>query len=256
MDTPMYFAIGFISLFIIGGLSGIMHASPPTDLQQTDTYFVVAHFHYVLFGGSVFALFAGLYYWIPKVTGRLLHEGLGKLHFWLTFISFNVTFFPMHYLGMHGMPRRTFTYLPGLGFDLMNLISTIGSFVLGAAMLVFVWNLLRSLKHGERAGDNPWSAATLEWTLPSPPPHYNYRVIPQVSGRDPLWHEDGAYLDPEDPAAPEPVMPSPSGWPIILASGPVIAASGALLSSLPVVLLGVVVLVAGIYGWAFQPLER
>jgi len=256
LDTPLYFAIGFITLFIIGGLSGIMHASPPTDLQQTDTYFIVAHFHYVLFGGSVFALFAGLYYWIPKVTGRMLHEGLGKLHFWLMFISFNVTFFPMHYLGMHGMPRRTFTYLPGLGFDLMNLVSTVGSMVLGASMLVFVWNLVRSLRKGEPAGRNPWDAATLEWTLTSPPPHYNFRSIPEVRARDPLWRDDGVDLGPDDSAVPEPVMPSPSGWPIMLALGPVISATGTLVSSLPLALVGVAVIVASIYGWAFQPLER
>jgi len=256
LTTPLYFAIGFIAMFIIGGLSGIMHASPPTDLQQTDTYFIVAHFHYVLFGGTVFALFAGLYYWIPKVTGRMLHEGLGKLHFWLAIISFNVTFFPMHFLGMNGMPRRTFTYLPGLGFDLMNLISTVGSFVLGFSTLIFVWNLIRSLRRGEPAGRNPWDAPTLEWTLPSPPPHYNYRTIPQVVGRDPLWREGAESFDPEDPAVSEPVMPSPSGWPILLATGPVIAATGTLMSSLPVALAGVAVIVVSIYGWAFQPLER
>lgn len=256
LSTPLYFAIGFIAMFIIGGLSGIMHASPPTDLQQTDTYFIVAHFHYVLFGGTVFALFAGLYYWIPKVTGRMLHEGLGKLHFWMTIVSFNVTFFPMHFLGMNGMPRRTFTYLPGLGFDLMNLISTIGSLFLGLSTLVFVWNLLRSLRRGEPAGRNPWNAPTLEWTLSSPPPHYNYRTIPQVVGRDPLWREGAASFDPDDPAVSEPVMPSPSGWPILLATGPVIAATGTLMSSLPVALAGVAVIVVSIYGWAFQPLER
>jgi cytochrome c oxidase subunit 1 len=256
LTTALYFAIGFIAMFIIGGLSGVMHASPPTDLQQTDTYFIVAHFHYVLFGGTVFALFAGLYYWIPKVTGRMLDEGLGKLHFWLAIISFNVTFFPMHFLGMNGMPRRTFTYLPGLGFDLLNLVSTIGSFVLGLSMLVFVWNLIRSLRRGEPAGRNPWNAPTLEWTISSPPPHYNFRTIPTVSGRDPLWREGGASIDPEDPTAPEPVMPSPSGWPILLATGPVIAATGTLLSSLPVALAGVAVIVVSIYGWAFQPLER
>ncbi|MDH3297062.1 MAG: cytochrome c oxidase subunit I [Gemmatimonadota bacterium] len=256
MDTPLYFAIGFIAMFIIGGLSGIMHASPPTDLQQTDTYFIVAHFHYVLFGGTVFALFAGMYYWIPKVTGRLLHEGLGKLHFWLMFVSFNLTFFPMHFLGMNGMPRRTFTYLPGLGFDLMNLVSTAGSLLLGASMLVFVWNLVRSFRRGSPAGRNPWNAATLEWSLPSPPPHYNFRTIPEVGGRDPLWRPGGAEVDPEDPTAPEPVMPSPSGWPMLLALGPVIAATGALLSSLLVVFVGVAVVVVSVYGWAFQPLER
>jgi heme/copper-type cytochrome/quinol oxidase subunit 1 len=138
----------------------------------------------------------------------------------------------------------------------MNLISTVGSLTLGVASLIFVWNLIWSLKRGKPAGKNPWSAATLEWTLPSPPPHYNFRVIPEVRTRDPLWRDHGAAIDPEDPSAPEPVMPSPSAWPIILASGPIVAAVGALMASLPVVFLGVAIVLTGIYGWAFQPLER
>ncbi|HSM08696.1 MAG TPA: cytochrome c oxidase subunit I [Gemmatimonadota bacterium] len=256
LDSPLLFAVGFVAMFIIGGLSGVMHSSPPTDLQQTDTYFVVAHFHYVLFGGSMFALFAGIYYWFPKVTGRLMSEALAKTHFWIMFIGFNLTFFPMHWLGMHGLPRRTFTYQAGLGFEAMNLMATVGSFILGGSMLIFVWNLLRSTRKGRVAGPNPWAAPTLEWSLPSPPPHYNYRTIPTIEHRDPLWREGGEALDPEATGAPEPVMPSPSLWPIGLAAAIVIGAVGGLTQSLPVVLAGGALIFVCVFGWAFQPLER
>jgi cytochrome c oxidase subunit 1 len=256
LDSPLLFAVGFVAMFIIGGLSGVMHSSPPSDLQQTDTYFVVAHFHYVLFGGSMFALFAGIYYWFPKVTGRLMSEGLAKTHFWIMFVGFNLTFFPMHWLGMHGMPRRTFTYQAGLGFELMNLMSTVGSFILGGSMLIFVWNLVRSTRKGRVAGPNPWAAPTLEWSLPSPPPHYNFRTIPTIRHRDPLWREGGETLDPEAGGAPEPVMPNPSLWPIGLAASIVVGAVGGLTQSLPVALLGGAVIFICVFGWAFQPLER
>jgi len=256
LDTPLYFAIGFVAMFIIGGLSGIMHSSPPTDLQQTDTYFVVAHFHYVLFGGTVFALFAGAYYWFPKVTGRMLSETLGKLHFWIMLIGFNLTFFPMHFLGMEGMPRRTFTYQAGLGFDVMNLMATVGAFILGTSMLIFLWNVIRTLRKAPDAGRNPWAAPTLEWSLPSPPPHYNFRTIPEVHARDPLWHEQDADIDPEAGDVPEPHMPSPSLWPIGLAAAIILGAVGGLMQSLPVVLAGAALIIICLYGWAFQPLER
>jgi len=257
--TPLLFALGFISMFIIGGLSGVMHSSPPADLQQTDTYFVVAHIHYVLFGGTMFALFAGIYYWFPKVTGRMLGEGLGRVHFWLTLISFNVTFFPMHLLGLHGMPRRTFTYQAGLGFDRMNLVATVGSLVLGLAVLIFVVNVLRSLRRGRPAGADPWEGATLEWSLPSPPHHYNFASVPRVRSRDPLWGEGaGALVAAEAVVLPheeEPHMPSPSLYPMILAFGLVVVAAGAL-TMLPVVFAGLGIVVFGIYGWAFQPIDH
>src|SRR5262249_51246550 len=161
-------------MFTIGGLSGIMHASPPVDLQQTDTYFVVAHFHYVLFGGSLFGLFAGLYYWWPKMLGRRLDERLGQLHFWLMLVSFNLTFFPMHFLGLMGMPRRIYTYPAGLAWDFWNRVATVGAFGIGLATLVFAWNAARSLAgRGGRAGADPWDGRTLEWAIPSPPPAYN-----------------------------------------------------------------------------------
>lgn len=252
LRTPLYFALGFISMFIIGGLSGVMHSSPPTDLQQTDTYFVVAHIHYVLFGGVIFALFAGIYYWFPKITGRTLSERIGKLHFWLMLIAFNVTFFPQHFLGLGGMPRRTYTYQEGMGFDDLNKLSTIGSLVLGFSILVFVYNLLKSLRSGEPAGPDPWEAATLEWSISSPPPHYNFMSIPEVKSRDPLWR-DGGVVVPS--AAGEPHMPGPSFWPVVLAFGVLLLAVGAL-TMLPVVFAGLAVVLVGIYGWAFEPAEH
>jgi cytochrome c oxidase subunit 1 len=257
MRTPLYFSLGFIAMFIIGGLSGVMHASAAADLQQTDTYFIVAHIHYVLFGGVIFALFAGMYYWIPKITGRMLNDRLGKLHFWVMVISFNLTFFPQHFLGLHGMPRRTFTYESGLGFETMNLMSTIGSLLLGASMLIFIWNVLRMLRTGEPAGPNPWEGSTLEWSIASPPQHYNFRVLPKVHSRDPLWAEDTMESVPgDDPDVPEPHMPGPSYYPFATAIGIVVMAVGGLTTTLPVVLAGVAVILFGIYGWAFQPLEH
>jgi len=254
--TPLYFAVGFIAMFIIGGLSGVMHSSAAADLQQTDSYFVVAHIHYVLFGGVIFALFSGIYYWFPKITGKMLSERIGKAHFWLMLIAFNLTFFPQHYLGLHGMPRRTFTYQEGLGFEAMNLMSTIGSLVLGFSILIFLWNFVHSLRKGERAGRDPWGGATLEWAIDSPPPHYNFRVEPSVHSRDPLWAEGGLDVDVNNANAPEPHMPSPSLWPFIVACGLLIVVSGAISKTLPVVLAGAGVVVFSIYGWAFQPLER
>jgi cytochrome c oxidase subunit 1 len=257
MRTPLYFSLGFIAMFIIGGLSGVMHASAPADLQQTDTYFIVAHIHYVLFGGVMFALFAGMYYWIPKVTGRMLSDRLGKLHFWVMLISFNVTFFPQHFLGLHGMPRRTFTYESGLGFETMNLMSTVGALLLGASMLIFIWNVLSMLRKGPPAGDNPWEGSTLEWSIASPPPHYNFRALPEVSERDPLWAEDTSRSVPgDDPHSAEPHMPGPSYFPFATAVGIIVLAGGGLTTTLPVVFLGVAVILFGIYGWAFQPLEH
>ena len=189
IKTPLLFAVGFIAMFIIGGLSGVMHASPPSDAQQQDTYFIVAHIHYVLFGGSIFALFAGIYYWWPKITGRMMNDSLGKLHFWATFIGFNLAFFPMHFLGMDGMPRRIGTYQEGMGWDLWNMVSSIGAFIIGFSTLIFIHNAFRSLRKGESAGNDPWDGRTLEWSIPSPPPVHNFDTIPAVHGRDPFWEE-------------------------------------------------------------------
>jgi cytochrome c oxidase subunit 1 len=176
----MLFALGFLSMFVLGGLSGIFLASVPIDIAASDTYFVVAHIHYVLFGGSVFTIFAGIYYWFPKMTGRMYDERLGKLHFWLAFIGFNGTFFPMHWVGLQGMPRRVSDYAEQFGD--WNMIITIFSFLLGASTIVFFYNIIVSWTRGEIAEGNPWRALTLEWQVSSPPPIFNFDEIPQVVG--------------------------------------------------------------------------
>ncbi|HZQ89734.1 MAG TPA: cytochrome c oxidase subunit I [Gaiellaceae bacterium] len=178
--TPMLFALGFLSMFVIGGLSGIMLGAVPIDIHVTDSYFVVAHIHYVLFGGSVFTIFAGIYYWYPKMTGRMYDERLGKLHFWLTFIGFNLTFFPMHIIGTEGMPRRVADYVPR--FANLNMFISLASFGLGASVLIFLYNMITSWKNGPVAPSNPWRALTLEWQVSSPPPIFNFDEIPQVVG--------------------------------------------------------------------------
>jgi cytochrome c oxidase subunit I+III len=186
---PLLFVIGFLVIFTLGGLTGVMVAAVPFDWQAHDSYFVVAHFHYVLIGGVVFPLFAGLYYWLPKVTGRLLSERLGRWNFWLMFVFFNVAFFPMHLSGLLGMPRRVYTYPPGLGLETLNLISTIGAFGFGIGVALLVVNLLWSRKRGEPAGDNPWESDTLEWSETSPPPDAQFVRLPVVTTRHPLWEQ-------------------------------------------------------------------
>jgi cytochrome c oxidase subunit 1 len=187
LRTPMLFVLGFFFIFVLGGLTGVMQASVPVDLQLHDTFFVVAHFHYVLIGGAVFPLFGAFYYWFPKFTGRMLGEGLGKLNFWLMFTGFNLAFFPMHILGLQGMPRRVYTYLPETGWGNLNLLATVGGLVLALGVLVFIINALRSIRRGEVAGANPWHADTLEWATASPPPSYNFFRLPIVQGREALW---------------------------------------------------------------------
>jgi cytochrome c oxidase subunit I len=257
LTTAMLFAVGFIAMFIIGGLSGVTHASPPADLQQTDTYYVVAHIHYVLFGGTMLGLFAGMYYWWPKMTGRLLSETLGKWHFWLTFVGMNLAFFPMHFSGLLGMPRRIYTYGPELGVTRLNQVSTAGAFLLGVAVLVFLGNLWWTRRRGVVAGNDPWGGATLEWAIPSPPPVYNFTVIPRVESRLPLWKtEHHGAMAPLPLTPPAPIhVPGGSWWPLITALGLPIIAVAAVSHHLWLVFVGLAVLITGIYRWAYEPFE-
>jgi cytochrome c oxidase subunit 1 len=258
--TPMYFALGFIAMFIIGGLSGVMHASPPADLQQNDTYFIVAHFHYVLFGGSIFALTAGAYYWWPKMSGRMLDEKLGKLHFWLMLIGFNVTFFPMHIVGLNGMPRRVYTYQEGLGFETLNQIETAGSFILGISFLVFLFNIFKTSRGPRNAPADPWNGATLEWAIPSPPQEWNFAEEPTVHGRDPLWdlkrQRGGKLPEPARVSGAGIHLPNPSYWPVVAAFGIVTMMTGVMLINQLGpwgIIAGGAILFLGVYMWAFEP---
>ncbi len=264
--TPMLFSIGFIAMFIIGGLSGVMHAVAPSDLQQSDTYFVVAHLHYVLFGGSIFGLFAGIYYWWPKITGKALSELLGKVHFWLFFIGMNVTFFPMHFLGLDGMPRRIVTYAGESGWEFWNAFATAGVIIIGLSIVAFVHNVFNTARNGKKVGNDPWDARTLEWSIPSPPPEYNFVEIPTVKDRDAFWEEkysqgpDGRPIPKVQGAAEVAVeekehnihMPTPSYYPILLSMGITLIAGG-LVSHISVSIIGGILSLFAIYSWSFEP---
>jgi cytochrome c oxidase subunit 1 len=268
-DTPMLFSIGLICMFTIGGLSGVTHSVAPADTQQTDTYYIVAHFHYVLFGGAFFGFMGGFYFWWPKAFGYMLNEKLGKANFWLMLIGFNLTFGPMHILGLEGMSRRTYTYDSGFGFELWNRIATIGAFTLAASVLLFVFNIFYSRKQAKSLpppGPDPWDARTIEWMIPSPAPAYNFDPVPTVTRIDEFWYRK--YADTPDHrlvriAKTEDVvqkpsdgknvhLPSPSYWPIFTAFGLPIIAYG-IIFSLWLALIGGLIVVIGLYGWAFEP---
>ena len=259
-STAMLFALGFVSLFIVGGLSGVSHAVSSSDRQQQDTYYIVAHLHYVLLGGSIFGIFAGVYYWGPKFTGRLLGEKLGKLHFWLMFIGMNVTFFPMHFVGMNGMPRRVYTYPADSGFEIFNVISSAGYVVLFVAILVFMINWIRTSRKAPDAGHDPWDAPGLEWSISSPPPAYNFAEIPQVEGRDHYWivkqRAEAAGQPPPPAEAHVDIrsihMPSPSYWPLVIAVG-VALLGGGILTHFALSFVGGIIAFIGVVGWANEP---
>ena len=268
--TPFLFALGFFFVFILGGMTGVMQASVPLDLQVHDTYFVVAHFHYVLICGAVFPIFGAFYYWFPKFTGRMLSEAMGKLNFWLMFVGFNLAFFPMHYLGLKGMPRRVYTYPALAGWASLNLLATAGGVLLALGVLTFIVNVFVSRRRGALAGDNPWNAATLEWATTSPPPSYNFFRLPTVAGRDTLW------VQPEDQpvivglrtdvrqvlvtkmldAEPDHIeeFPKPTVWPLLTA----LAATGLFIASIFTpwaVVWGSIPVGIALIGW-FWPKEK
>ena len=265
--TPMLFSVGFIALFIVGGLSGVSHAVSPSDNQQQDTYYIVAHIHYVLFGGSIFALFAGIYYWFPKITGKLMGETLGKWNFWLLFIGMNVTFFPMHYVGLNGMPRRIYTYSTEYGWDALNMLSSLGYIVLFVGVVLFLINFFKTVYSGQEAGHDPWDAPGLEWSISSPPPPYNFARIPQVLGQDHYWivkrRAEAAgtpITGPEPYVDPETIhMPSPSYWPFVTAVGTVLLAAGFFFEfpldyiKYPLPFIGGLIAFVGVIGWSNEP---
>ena len=254
--TPMLYAIGMLITFTIGGVSGVMHATSPHNLQQTDTYFVVAHFHYVLICGLIFAIFGSLYYWFPKITGRLMSDRLGKVNFWLFFIGFNLTFMPQHWIGLLGMPRRIFTYSADLNLTGLNQLSTAGVFVQIAGILVMLGNLVWSLKRGPISGPNPWGGATLEWATTSPPPEHNFNRIPTVHTREPLWLEAAAVEDAARGTREANIhMPPSSYWPIFTGFGVVLTFALFLTNVWWAPLIGLGWVTLGAINWAYEPVH-
>jgi cytochrome c oxidase subunit I+III len=273
--TPFLFAVGFLIIFVLGGITGVMVGAVPFDWQAHDSYFVVAHMHYVLIGGVVFPIFAALYFWIPKITGTMLNERLGRWNFWLMFIGFNVAFFPQHIVGLMGMARRMYTYPRGFGWDIYNVISTVGAFVLAAGIGLFIVNIFYSYRQGAAAGVNPWGGNSLEWSTVSPPLNYGFSVLPLVRSRDPLWDQPDLTSGPEATqklvqalgrwpltwraglvtsaldAKPQELfrISGPSLWPTITAVGLVTIFASEIFSLRPISLLGIFVLLGGIVGW-------
>ena len=268
LTSPMLFSLGFVGMFVIGGLSGVTHAVVPADYQQTDTYYIVAHFHYVLFGGAIFGLFAGVYFWWPKVFGRMLSERVGKMHFWTMLVGFNLTFAPFHVLGLQGMPRRIQSYPASLGLGFWNLVSTVGSFVIALSILVFIWNAIASMRKPRGEVADPWDARTLEWATSSPPPEHNFDEIPVVHSLDELWHRKYAEK-PDGVVVPVPAggsgaqsahggegihLPSPSFFPLLASIGFLPFGYGLVFANLWWLgVLGFLVIAAGLYGWALEP---
>ncbi len=262
--APLLFIGGFILFFVIGGLSGIMFAAIPFDQAATDTYFVVAHLHFVIFGAAVFPLFGGLYYWFPKVTGRMYDERLAVVSFLLTFIGTAVTFFPMHIVGLLGMTRRVYTYDKGLGWDTYNLIETIGGFVIAAGLLLILVNIFWSYRHGEPSGPDPFHGGTLEWTIPSPPPAYNFAVIPTVTSAYPNWDDRGGMLvldhghqtpvsTVNDATLSEVIeMPAESPWPILVATAVTVSFAFLLTSHWATAAAFLVLALLAVAGWHSQ----
>ena len=271
MTTSMLFVLGFIFLFVIGGVSGVVTAATPFDWAITDSYFVVAHIHYVLIGINLFPVLASFYYWLPKITGRLMSERLGKWNFWVMFLAFNLGFFPMHISGLLGMPRRIFTYPGNVGWDTINLITSIGSYIFAIGVFLFVINFFWSLRYGPAAGDNPWDAGSLEWSTSSPPPAYNFAVIPTIGSREPLWEEQlglgqrsrihrGPALDEDGketiqttPLDGQPVailrMPEDSLWPLILALSLTVAFYGLVTALWGLAIAGAILTLFSAHGW-------
>jgi cytochrome c oxidase subunit I len=278
--TPMLFAVGFIAMFVIGGLSGVSHAVVPSDYQQTDTYYIVAHIHYVLFGGAILGLFGGIYYWWPKVFGRMLSERVGRVNFWLMLIGFNMTFGPMHILGLQGMPRRIQTYPASLGLAFWNMVATVGAFIIAISVLVFLVNAIASFRKPKEMEADPWDARTLEWATSSPPPDHNFEEIPVVHALDDLWHRkyaeteggrvvpvaagaSGEHASPAEPHADGHAdghggghaihMPSPSYFPVVAALGLPVIGYGLIFAMPAVIVVGVAITLAGFFGWALEP---
>jgi cytochrome c oxidase subunit 1 len=266
--TAMLFAIGTVMNFVVGGLSGVTHAIVPADYQQTDTYYIVAHFHYVLFGGAILGLFGGLYYWWPKIFGRLLNERAGKATFWLMVIGMNLTFGPMHVLGLQGMIRRTFTYPESLGLTFWNEVATYGSFMIALGVLIFVVSAVASFRHAKDAAADPWDGRTIEWSIPSPPPAHNFDEIPTVHALDDFWHRKYAEdkrgtLVPVQAGGSEAAreqhggghgihLPGPSYFPLVAALGFPLIGYG-IMFHWWMAFVGAAVLLAGVFGWALEP---